>query len=186
MASSDAQKIVGPVEGFLCIDPTDLTAAFPHGGTAIGTVRDEEFRPGPQERAIFAEEYGVNIEVYHAGWDPVFLCVLRDYDDDAVSAIWPDVTTTGLSRPGLQARVSANDFRAGKRMSDLAVKLLFSPRALDAHKFIVLYKAIPIVQPDASILLNLGDEIGTGVMFRGIPDATGRLFQERFRADLDL
>lgn len=185
MASREPTNIAGPITGSLCVNPTDLTAAFPHGGTAIGNTRDEDFRPGLRTRINRSEFMGVAVEEYHAGWDPIFLCVFRDWDADALPLVWPDVDTSGTN-PMIRGRVSTNAARPGKAMSDLAVKLCFSPRALDSDRFIVLYKAMPIIQEDGQIVVNLGAELGVGMMWRGIPDATGRLFDVGTRTDITL
>lgn len=185
MAVPDERNIPGPSPGSLCIDPTDLTAAFPHGGTALGVVRDEEFRPGMIERVNRSEFMGSAVEVYQTGQDPIFVCVLRQWDDDALSAAWPDVDTSGTN-PMIRGRVSTNAARAGLKLSSKAVALCFSPRALDTDRFIVLYKAIPVIQEGASIVVNLGAEVGIGMMWRGIPDATGRLYDIGTRTDITL
>jgi hypothetical protein len=44
--------------GRVCVGPSNLSAAYPHGGTGLGLIRDIEFQPGIRNREIAAEEFG--------------------------------------------------------------------------------------------------------------------------------
>ena len=56
--STGSVRDVLRVPGKLVINPTDITAAFPHGGTELGLTRDSEMRFGIKTELVHAEEWG--------------------------------------------------------------------------------------------------------------------------------
>ncbi len=186
MASPDPRKVIRGLTGSLCTDPTDLDAAFPHGGTAIGLTRDMVFTPGERAVLIHAEEFGnVVREGFRVQDSPVFTAVLRQWDDDGVAAIYPDTATGDSGRTLIRSRANTNANRSGTKLSASAVKLLFSPDSPDQHPFIIIYKAIPVLT-DSMIEPDMRKELGFSVGFYGIPDASYRLAYAGFRADISL
>lgn len=186
MATPDARQIIRLDGGSLCIDPTDLATDYPHGGTALGLIRDGEFRYGERARLVHAEEFGrVAVEGFRIQESPVLSAVFRTWDDDVLSNIFPDTTAGTSGGRVIRGNVSANAQRGGN-LSDLAVTLCFSPRSPDQHPFILIYSAIPVFIQTPAFGLRVGEEVGTAVGFYGIPDASGRLYQVADRGDADL
>ncbi len=175
------------IPGRLVKNPTDLAAAFPHGGTPLGVTRDMEFRMGIQTTAITAEEFGAQqIEYVYAGELAIFAAVLREYDVDAVQQIFPDaVAGTCGQLPNINYNVTGSK-RSGLLLSSKSFKLVFSPDALDRDPFVVLYKAIPLVEETSLMALSLSEELGVGVVFAGIPDGTDRVYTVGNREDIIL
>ena len=67
MATAATRNILR-IPGRLCVGPTDLTTAFPHGGTALGVTRALEFRFGYRTYNATAEEFGgVTTRAYYTG-----------------------------------------------------------------------------------------------------------------------
>ena len=187
MATADPRKVIRGLTGWLCHTPTNLLADFPHGGTAIGEVRDAELRWGIRTRLITAEEYGGQVvESIYTGESAVLACVLRGFDDDALSAIWPTSAAGSTGHRLLKQDVVTNEKRPGSFMSSRAVKLCFSPRAVDQHRFVVLFRAIPMVEETARLQLRLDEEVGLAVMFRGLPASDGRVYECGLRKDVTL
>lgn len=185
MGSPDIRNIMH-LDGYLCLNPTDVSTDFPHGGTAIGEMRDGEFRYGERERLIIAEEFGrVAVDGFRVMESPVLTAVLREWDDDALAAVFPDTTTGASGRVVIRGDVGTNGRRAGGLLSDLAVTLCFSPRSLDQHSFIILYSAIPVLRRTVHEL-RTDREIGTLVAFYGLPDASQRLYRVAHRSDVIL
>jgi len=190
MSAPDSSK-VQPIKGELILTPTDLTAAFPYGGTQIGSVRDHVFHAGPQYRGIHAEELGVEVEHILTGEPTIFACVLRDYDDDALAKVWPQTTApTGAtasagvlieSAPGI-----AGKKRPGQVMSDFEVKLLFAPKATETHYHILIYRAIPLIEESAQIEFGPNVEPGLAVMWKAIPHKTKGTWQQARKERLTL
>ncbi len=186
MATRDVRNVLR-VPGRLIMNPTDLSIDAPHGGTELGLVRDAEFRLGIKTSVVTAEEFGVQpIEYVYAGEAAVMAAVLREFDEDAIQAIFPD-TAPGMCGPISTISYDVNDDpRAGRFLSAQSFSLLFSPRSLDRHPMILLYKVIPLVEESSLLNLSLSEELGIGVMFHCIPDASGRVYSIGHRGDLTL
>lgn len=187
MATANVNNILR-VPGRLVKDPSALASAFPHGGTALGLTRDMEFRFGFKTSVVTGEEFGSSVvETIYAGEAVIFAAVLREFDNDALSAIFPNTTTGGSGDEIIEYKPGDNTTnRPGTLLSTKAFKLLFSPRAVDAHPHILIYNAIPAVEEAAMLQASLGHEFGIAVAFHGTPDATGRTYQIGKRADLTL
>jgi len=175
MSTADSRTILR-VAGRLCKDPTDLSAAFPHGGTALGLVASVEFTPVMARAEIRAEEYGGEIiEIVEQAERVVFVCVARGYDSDMLSTIFRD-TATGSGTGGL---VVTNDStrRGGELGSASTVKLLYSPKDTEQHPALLIYKAVPLTDPTIQLQMSIGEELGVAAVFTGIRDGSGRLYQ---------
>jgi len=204
MSVADVRKIIR-VAGRICINPTDISDSevFPFSGTALGITRDAELRFNVQTRLVKAEEFGSQVvEAVTAGESALFAFVLREFDNDALAAIFPNTatgTTTGnVTIEGRVSGVGVN--RSGYLLSNKAVKLLFAPRVentvptagsttnlpLDEQPMVLIRKAIPMIEETAMLQLSLKQELGIGVLFQAIPDSSGRLYDVGRRGDLTL
>tara|TARA_R100000963_G_C4642949_1_gene106666 strand:- start:1589 stop:2155 length:567 start_codon:yes stop_codon:yes gene_type:complete len=187
--STAAVRDVLRIPGRLVINPTDITADFPHGGTEMGLTRDAEMRLGISTSLVTAEEWGqVPVEAVYAGESAVFAAVLREWDNDAISNIFPNTGTGTISgdRTILGRSSGGSVNRAGYLLSNKSFILLFSPKAIDRHPMVIVRKAVPMVNETASLSLSLAEEFGIGVVFHAIPDSSGRLYDIGKREDLTL
>ena len=168
--------------------PTSLTAAFPHGGTELGVIRDATFKPGFKYEEIRAEEYGnVPTEYVYDGSHGVFMAVLRGFDNDALSTIFPDTTTGSATGDQiLRADVSGSVTLAGTLISTNSGILVVSPNSPETEEFLVLYNAMPMVEAQAQLQYKASEEVGMAVVFGASPDATGRQWNIGKRRDLSL
>ena len=188
MSAPDVRDVLR-VPGKLVINPTDITAAFPHGGTEIGLVRDSQLRFGYRTDLVHAEEWGGQpVESVYCGEVALFAAVLREWDDDALSNVFPNTGTGAISgNRTILGRVSGGSFnRAGYLLSGKSFVLCFSPRSVDRHPMVIVRKAIPMVEETALLQLSLAEELGIGVVFQAIPDSSGRLYDVGKRGDLTL
>ena len=193
------------IAGRLCVDPTDIgdTAEFPYGGTALGITRGAEFRFGIKSSIVTAEEWGGQaVESVYGGEVAVFAFVLREFDNDAISNIFPNTSAGSVSGDRvIEGAVSgAGVNRAGYLLSNKAVKLLFAPQVdkttttpgsstfipYDEQPMVLIRKAIPMVEETAMLQLSLAQEIGIGVVFQAIPDANEKLYVVGKRGDISL
>ena len=138
---------------------------------------------------VTAEEWGqVPVEAVYAGESAVFAAVLREWDNDALSNIFPNTGTGTVSADrtilGRSSGVGVN--RAGYLLSNKSFILLFSPKAVDRHPMVLVRKAVPMVDEAATLSLSLAEEFGIGVVFHAIPDSSGRLYDIGKREDLTL
>jgi len=177
------------VPGRLAWGCTDLTAAFPHGGTELGFVGQVAFEPGEGVQEITAEETGRVVEVVATITRPVLTAVLRDADDDALGHVFLN-TSTGSTTGRTVVDIGGTN-RAGYLYAGRSGVLVFTPESViegndDVHRMVVFYKAVPHTQAQAKLALVLGTKEEIPVAFIGIEDSSGRLVKAGFRADLSL
>lgn len=169
MATPNPIRIVQG-KGTLYADPTSLSAAN-YGGTPLGLVRNLEFRIRRRNKVNEAEEWGgAEADNIGLGMSAILGFTTRGFDPDVLNKLF-DNTTAGTSsgerRVDLQA---AGAIRAGYPGSSKSFKLLYAPDDADYGTFIVIFKAIPIVEEEAVIPLHLGEEPGIRAAFMGIPE----------------
>ena len=178
MAVADVTKVFR-VPGKLAINPTDLTTAFPHGGTALGVatrVRIERTEPRTMVRA---EEFGQEVvEVIRGGVTVVVGCMMRQWDSDVLSTIFPD--TSGTTVNGLPATT-----RAGSLMSADSIKLLYAAENPD-NPSILIYKAIPLIQETAELRFGVVNELTIPTLWLALRDASNRTYSIGKIGDLTL
>ncbi len=174
--------------GRIAWNPTDLTADFPHGGAELGVVRDLIFRFGIATEEIRAEEWGnVATEYVYAGSSGFLAAILREFDNDAISAIFPDTPAgSASSDETIRGAVDGSVTLGGTLLSTLSGVLVVSPEAPERQEFLVLYNAIPMPAEASELQISAGDEVGLAVVFRAVPDATHRMWQIGKRRDLSL
>ena len=204
MSVGSARKVMR-IAGNLCINPTDIsdTAQFPYGGTALGVTRGAEFRFGIKSAIVTAEEWGGQpVETVYGGEVAIFAFVLREFDNDAIATVFPNtsVGSTSGDRVIEGAVIGAGVNRAGYLMSNQSVSLLFAPQVekttatpgsstyipYDEQPMVLVRVAIPMLEETATLQLSLAQEIGMPVVFQGIPDANGKVYEIGKRGDLTL
>lgn len=182
-AARNARKIPGR----LCRDPTDLSLPFPHGGVALGSVRDHRWRVRQYGAIVRAEEWGnTPVEAIYNGEEGVLACVAREFDSDFLSAMFVDTDVgAGTGRRRVLGRVLEQGKRAGKRLTDMATAIYFSPDSELDHG-IYLYRAIPMVDRAAEINYQTGTEMGILCLWISAPDADGNRYVKAPRKDIVL
>lgn len=188
MATSNPRNI-RRFRGRLTWNPTDLTTAFPHGGTELGLVRDLIFRFGIETEEIRAEEWGnVPTEYVYKGSSAFLTAILREFDNDAIGVIFPDTPTGSVTGDQIiRGAVSTADVTiGGTLLSTLSGVLVVSPDSPESQEFLVLYNALPLVEETSQLQISAGDEMGIAVVFRAIPDASHRMWNIGKRRDLSL
>ena len=185
MATANVRNILRS-PGSLCINPTDLTTAFPHGGTAIGVVRDLAFVFNMKTSETTGEEWGgVATRVFYDGEKPFIAAVLREFDDDAISNIFPNTAEGTVSQTRQINMVANSGNRAGFDLTGQSFILVFSPDDVDRKNFILLHRAVPAVEETSRLNLKLSEEVGLGVVFWATPDADNEVYRIGKRADLN-
>ena len=187
------------LKGNLVLNPDDLTAAYPYGGTELGMCRSATFVFGISYTPIQAEEFGGIVSEYvFTGESAVLSAVLREYDDDMVATVFHsgiegenDDTSknTKSGKPVIKGAVGAGvggtgQVTAGQSINSRAVRVLFVPDDRDNHEFLVLYTAIPMVHEATEMKLTASDWAEIGVVFHAIPDAAGKLYQFGRKSDI--
>lgn len=155
------------VTGRLGYGMTNLTGTFPFNGTSLGTVGGVVLRT-PSEYAIRREEERATAgQVQYMGGDVILGCLMEQWDDDDISAVWPSVATrTGdvmVTFPGTP----------GPKVTALT-NLLFWPHN-SAHPGVVLFSAAPRMAAGAELFLSRGRPLSVPVLFVGLPNASGQV-----------
>ena len=172
------------VPGRLCIDPTNLAIAYPHGGIGIGVIRNILVKQASVSYSVTAEEFGKEtVDMVYGGETWVLGAVLRSYDKDAIQKLFPN-TSLGVSGQRVISHPGAT--REGHLLSSRTVKLLFSPDDTTNHPMVLLHKAAPLVEETAEFNLSLAQELGLAIMFVGLRDASNRVIAIGIGSDLTL
>lgn len=185
MATPDIRNVLRN-PGRFCINPTDLTAPYPHGaGTPLGTIRTVSAIPGVTHQDITAEEFGAEIvdKVYiREAWN--ITGILREFDSDALSTIFRGTATGASGNKTINYPASV---RGGALVSDSSVVLCFSPDDIDhGGRMILFYRALPMVDEAAELQNTINDNLEVAIAFVGIRDASGRVVSIGKRQDLSL
>jgi len=172
--------------GSLITAPTSLSAAAPYGGTRIGLVRDMVFEFKAEKYEVRAEEWGNQVvDLVYGGSSPVFAVTLREFDNDAISAMFLDSAAGSVS--GDRAiNLRADYGRAGTLASTKEVKLLFVPRAVLRQPSILIRAAVPAMATEMKLSLSMGEEIGLAALWYARPDSSNRVATICKLADMTL
>ena len=177
--------------GRLCTDPTDLSIAYPHGGTALGIIRSVAVEPGFHVYMIKAEEYAsAVVEAVLLGESYVLSLIIRGIDDPTVKAMYPNTrvgAVTGHRVIESPDPRSDTAFRAGRRLSDRAVTLFFSPDDQTEGRAVLMHKAMPMLEEAAELSLTTKDEYELAAVWHTIPIEAGKApYQEGLIQDIML
>lgn len=184
MATADPRAILN-VPGRICYGPSDLSTAYPHGGTDLGSVRQVVVRRVDARHEIRDEAFGQEIrDIVWGGENWALAFILRQFDENAVATIFPNTatgTTTqhiGIAAPGT--------VRPGTLLGTRSVVLLFSPYAPEISPACLFYKAIPLPEETVELNLAIGKRFEIGCVFVGVRDTSNRIAQVKFIKDLSL
>lgn len=184
MATADPRRVIHAF-GRLVANPTDLTTAFPYGGTALGLTADVIFSPNGRYSDVRAEEFGGElVEQIDGREDPVLAATIRGWDSDMLQRVF--VRTAVGSSSGERVISYPGSVRAGSRGSDRAFILLFAPRNTEHHPAILFYRAISKTEDRLAIPLSQRREMVAQIVWRGIRDGSGRVYADGRLEDLSL
>lgn len=188
MSTPDISNVFS-VPGRLSHSPSDLSTAYPHGGTAIGTVG--KLTPYPRDPAfpLRAVEWGNAVyDVVEGGNDWVVTAELREVlDADALAAIFPCYTTGRSGGPILKVKAGTDAQRAGVVLGTAFSRVVvFTPDSPDQHPWLILRRAVPAIQATAELALRGNDELRWPVMWYATPDANKDVLDFGLRRDLTL
>lgn len=172
------------VPGRLAKNPTDLTTAYPHGGTALGVVADVVLEPRVRTMEIEAEEWGgAPADVLYLGEAWRLAVLLRQWDVDAIDAVFPNVTNTGTGNVRRTIQQTGSTVYPGYTLSSRAMKLVFTPDD-SARPGLLIQRALPALRPTAALNLGLGEELGFAAFFWVLKGANARYADVGTLADL--
>jgi len=169
----DLQQILRS-PGRLCVNPTNLATAWPHGGTGIGAVGTQQFSPNPMYGVIPDEAKQNVTDVVFIGFRPIFRALLRQpYDLSVIQRFWPNSTIGSVSGRRVITIPHAS-LPPGTLMSTVAAAFLFTPYDQLRDYGIYFPKGIPLVARELELEYSLAAELALRVEIVPIDDASGR------------
>lgn len=188
MATADLHAVL-QVPGRLVVNPTSLSAAYPYGGTELGSVHQIGVRRVAATYDVTAMEYGgAIVESIQGGENWALAAYLRQFDNDAIAAVFPNTTTgTSTKRVAVSHWMNAaSPVRPGSLVSSRSVKLLFVPYDVDRHRAVYLYRALPRVEETWEMALAVDTRVEVPVVFVAIPDTGGKVATIDFIREITL
>ena len=193
--AADDPRMVRRIPGRLAFGCTDLTTAWPHGGTGLGSAFGATLTRFGGSYPVTIEAFGGEpVEYLEAGEVWGIGATLRTFNDDAVDTLFPNTAAGTMS--DRQVVSAPGSVRAGNWMSARAVLLVFTPEGATHAKsdtapdvdapFVVLYNAIPLIDESAELALEQDVLFGIPCLFAGIRDSSGRVMKMGPRKDISL
>lgn len=179
-------RIALEIPGRLLWGTTDLSAAYPFGGTELGFVGRITYRPQEPIQEITDPTTGRVLDAVSTGDSAILSCRIRDADDTASEATFLNTSSGAVTQRRRIDIGGANG--AGYLYSARESTLTFVPEAVvdgndDIHRLVHFYRAIPRQQDSFETLLRLGAKAEMPIEFRALPNASGQLASAFFRGD---
>ena len=168
--------------GRLAYGCTDLSTAWPHGGTGLGLVGQVFLIPQRRWAALPAEETGAAVEVIWLGGDVVVGFTLEGWDEDAVAVLHPN-TSTSSSRTIVEW--PGTDVPVGGPLTPLT-NVVFTPYDTTNGKGFVIYKAVAVPDLNAELRFSAAAFLEQPAVLIATPDGTDRLGKMGKFGDLTL
>ena len=173
------------VPGRLVVAPTDLSAAFPFGGVAVGNVRTVVLQSLGGNFRVMAEGLGETSNVLEAEHHWVFSCFLRGWDDDAVAQLWGDNYALGAVSQHATVNIPGTAM-AGASALGRAKKLLYVPDDPVRAPAVLVYRGVPDWSEGAELAFQRGAELGLPLAVECVRDTSDRILSIGRLADLTL
>jgi len=183
MSAPDIGTIL-KVPGRLSINCTDLTLPWPHGGTGLGLCKNIAMKPGRAWQKITEESFAEVEDILDLGESWTLGALLRSDDPDTLQKVF--CNTSAGTATGKPVVFYPGTFRAGTLRSQSAVSVIFTPDDDEKHRFLVLYKALPLVDESAELRLQMDEELNIPLIFVAIRDAVKGVMAWGFKGDLTL
>jgi hypothetical protein len=176
---------------------TDLTAAWPHGGTGIGVVREPFLQRYSGAWPVTIEAFGgVPVEYLEAGEAWGIGGVLRTLDDDALAKAFPNTAAGTVTQRRMVTAGPTQTVRAGNWMSGRSFTCVLTPEGATHAKsastpdvdapMVVLYRCMPVMGDPFKIDFTRQRDVAIPFAWMGIPDSSSRTMRMGRRADLAL
>lgn len=185
MAAGNASRILR-APGRLVVNPSDLSLAYPYGGTEVGKTRLAVLQSLGTGYRVECEGLGGEAsDILEGPARYVFSCFLRGWDDDAVETLFADNHVAGdvsghavLREPF--ARIS------GSSALPRAVSLLYVPDDPINAPACLIYRGVPDFSDGAELAWQRGEELGIPLAVECVRGVTGKIVEVGRLADLSL
>jgi hypothetical protein len=154
--------------GRLAYGCTDLSTAWPHGGTGLGLVGQVFIRPQSRWAVVEQEETNSAVEVQWLGGTVVVGLTLESPDDNALAVLNPGGALSGsnavVSWPGSAV--------AGTALTPLT-NVVFTPNNRTDGRAFVIYRAVPVPDVNQELVFNSGKFLEVPFVLIAVNDGTG-------------
>jgi hypothetical protein len=154
--------------GRLAYGCTDLTAAWPHGGTGLGLVGQVTLFPQSRWAAIDQEETNSPVGVQWLGGGLVVALTLETPDDNALSVLNP-----GGALSGSNATVSWPGSAVAGTLLTALTNVVFTPNNRTDGRAFVIYRAVPVPEVNQQLVWNAGKFLEVPFVLVAVNDGTG-------------
>lgn len=175
MSDLDPLRVLN-VPGRWVLAPTDLSADFPYGGTAIGYVGGSTINLNKRYEPIETDEYGLRrVDMVEMPSTATLGFILRQWDDD----VYRQVFSTTSSASEDYRRIDGGAYLVPRLLAgdSISRRILFVPDDMENPAFIA-YRAAPMLDQTANINLSLNTELNLAMIFMLLPySATTEAYQ---------
>jgi hypothetical protein len=154
------------------VNPASLgNAGNNYGGTPLGLINRIAISPNLDHERIFALEYGRTADLILLERDFEVAFALRDWDYESLALLFPNTTTVSTRKvvifPG--GTVQTGQTMAGP----MGRTILFAADRATEHPSLLLYNAVPLLDPLEPIRLSFQSEQQIRMSFLALPGAAG-------------
>lgn len=169
--------------GRLAYGCTDLSTAWPHGGTGLGLIGQIFLFPQRRWASLPFEETGATGEVIWLGGDVVVSLTAEGWDDAAQAVLNPNTASSSgrtiIEWPG-------SDYVPGAPISPLS-NVVFTPWDTTNGKGFVLYRAVAVPDLNQALAFSAGRFLEVPAVLIAAPgDGSDRLGKLGKFSDLTL
>ena len=184
MASGDISRVIR-APGRLVVGPTNLSAAYPHGGTEVGKTRQVVLVQTGQPFRVISEGLGETSEILEGPTEWYLAAAMRGWDDDAVAQLFANNYTAGdpSGHAGYDEPKSRN---VGSTALGRAKVLLWKPDDPIHVPSVLVYRGVPWWSDGAEIPLSSAQDVDLPVVVHAMQDGSGNTLAIKFFSDLSL
>lgn len=184
MVAGDVARVIR-APGRLVAGPTNLSLAYPYGGTEVGKTRMVALTPVGENFRVLSEGLGEVTDVLEMSNRYVFSCVARGWDDDAVEQFFGDNYTAG-SVSGHALFSVPGSVVPGASGLTRAIKWLYVPDDPINVDAVIIYRGVPDWQEGTEIIMGREEEVLMPVAIECVRDTSDRILVVGRLADLSL
>ena len=182
MAAGLAARVIH-APGRVVIGPTNLSNAYPHGGTEVGKTNAFAIQPQGTPFRVECEGLGEATDILEANNAYTAAFFLRGWDDEAVEKMTNGFVVGGTSRRAI-FRVPANV--PGTSSSGRAVILLYVPDDIIHVPSILIFAGIPDWTQGGELAFQRGEELGLPITVDCLRDSNNNMLDVARFTDLSL
>ena len=184
MAAGNVARIIR-APGNIVVNPTNLAAAYPYGGTEVGKTNQCALQPMGSSFRVEYEGFREAGDILEGDNRYTFGCFLRGWDDDAVQKLLAGGYEAGsvtqhsvFHEPGNQV--------PGESALTRSVILLYVPDDLIHVPAVLIYNGVPDWTEGADLAFQRGDELGIPITLDCLRDSNNNMLRVGRFADLAL